>query len=460
MENITSAAGDGMTVLDGVYDAICDYEELYQSHLKARRGKRYREDVLRFSDNLEENLIELQNELIWQTYEVGRYRAFYVHEPKLRLVMALQYRDRVVQWAIYRKLYPFYDKTFIEDSYACRIDKGVHKAVDRLQYWLKQVNRKPGKWYYLKLDISKYFCRIDHLVLIDILRRRIKDERLMLLLEKIINSEDTRFGLPAGYSPEECTDDMWLTDVGMPIGNLTSQLFANIYLNELDQLCKHSLRLHYYIRYMDDVIILLDSKEELHRIKAEIEAFLRDFLHLDLNKKTAIRPCSLGLEFCGFKLWPTHRKLKKQTARRIIRHVKKMCQLMQGGEITRKQFDRAAASYRGVMKHCNSFGLRRKLNAIYLQYNYPEEKAKATPKPAPRQEEKSVERTCYNCCNFYQSWFCGYGQCCCKVHGSLDVDQNERHPDTAAATCTEFAPKGAGRKEDEQDGHSHYTGGA
>ena len=284
-----------MKTLSGVYEKMCDYEELYQSHLKARKGKRYRDDVLLFTDRLEENLIELQNELIWETYEVGRYRPFYVHEPKLRLVMALQYRDRVVQWDIYRQLNPFYDKLFIEDSYACRIGKGVHKAVDRLQYWLRQVDRKPKKWYYLKLDISKYFYRIDHRVLIDILRRRIKDEKLMRLLEKIINSEDVRFGLPAGYSPEDCTADMWRSDVGMPIGNLTSQLFANIYLNELDQYCKHELGLHYYIRYMDDIVILSDDKAELRRVKDEIEAFLRDILHLDLNRKTAIRPCRQNL---------------------------------------------------------------------------------------------------------------------------------------------------------------------
>lgn len=257
----------GMVTLDDIYDEICSYEGLYQSHLEARKGKRYRDDVLVFTDRLEENLIELQNELIWQTYKVGKYRQFYVREPKLRLVMALQYRDRIVQWAIYRQLYPFYDKMFIEDSYACRRGKGSHKAADKLQYWLRQVSRKPGKWYYLKLDISKYFYRVDHLVLLEILSRRIKDPRLFQLLREIINSEDTRFGLPAGVSPDECPEEDWLSDVGMPIGNLTSQLFANIYLNELDQLCKHELHLHYYIRYMDDVIIPFAGQERTGKSK-------------------------------------------------------------------------------------------------------------------------------------------------------------------------------------------------
>lgn len=383
MQNNISDTAPGTAILDDVYGQICEYEELYQSHLEARKGKRYRDDVLLFTDKLEENLIELQNELIWESYNIGKYRPFYVREPKLRLVMALQYRDRVVQWAIYKQLNPFYNKTFIEDSYACRIGKGSHKAADKLQYWLRQVSRKPDEWYYLKLDISKYFYRVDHLVLLDILRRRIKDERLMRLLEKIINSEDTRFGLPAGVSPEDCPEEQWLNDVGMPIGNLTSQLFANIYLNELDQLCKHDLHLHYYIRYMDDVIVLLDSKEELWKIKEVIEEFLNLQLHLDLNKKTAIRPCREGIEFVGYRIWATHRKLKKQTARRIIRSVKKMCEEVRDGNMTHEEFERAAASYNGVLQHCNSYGLRNKLNQIYREYGMTEDTVQEKPGSRP-----------------------------------------------------------------------------
>ncbi len=359
-----------MKVIDNIFDTICDFDELYDAHMNARKGKRFRPDVLEFTDRLEENLIEIQNELMYETYKVGKYRKFYVKEPKLRLVMALQYRDRVVQWAIYKQLNPFYDKLFIEDSYACRIGKGSHRAADRLQYWLKQVSRKPEKWYYLKLDISKYFYRVDHEVLLSILERRVKDQRLMRLLHKIVNCEDTKFGLPAGFSPEDCTEDMWLSSVGMPIGNLTSQLFANIYLNELDQYCKHELNVHYYIRYMDDIIILSSDKPLLHRLKTEIEIFLKDNLRLDLNNKTAIRPVELGIDFVGYKIWSTHRKLKKKTARRIMIAVKKKCQLVKCSCMTIEEFYRATASFCGVLMHCDSFGLRRKLNSIYDKYAY------------------------------------------------------------------------------------------
>lgn len=369
-------ANSETAVLTDVFEKICDYEELYQAYLEARKGKRYRDDVMKYADNLEENLINTQNELIWETYEVGAYRPFYVTEPKLRLVMALGFKDRVVQWSIYRQLNPFYDKLFIEDSFACRVGKGSHRAADRLQYWLRQVSRKQGKWYYLKLDISKYFYRVDHAVLLDILSQRILDEKLLRLLEKIVNSEETKFGLPAGVSPEDCPADEWLGNVGMPIGNLTSQLFANIYLNELDQYCKHKLRLHYYVRYMDDIIILSDDKKLLGAIKQEIEILLKERLHLDLNQKTAIRPISLGIEFVGYKIWATHRKLKKQTARRMIRNVKRLCEQIEAGEIGKEEFMRAAASYRGVLKYCNSYGLRNRLNGIYNTYAYGKEERK------------------------------------------------------------------------------------
>ena len=273
----------------------------------------------------------------------------------------------------------------------------------------------------------------------------------MRLLSEIINSEDTRFGLPAGVSPEDCPEEQWLNDVGMPIGNLTSQLFANIYLNELDQLCKHELHLHYYIRYMDDVIILSNDKRELAEIKEIIEEFLNNVLHLDLNKKTAIRPCYDGIDFVGYRIWATHRKLKKQTARRMIRNVKRMCEEVAAGNMSKEEFERVAASYNGVLQHCNSYGLRRKLNDIYFHYSYPQPELPSEPETIPQeneQEAEEMERKCYNCTNFYYDCFCGYNACNCKVHGSLDVDQHERHPDTAAANCDDFRPVKPKQKEE------------
>lgn len=272
-----------MNKIKHLFPKIFDFENLFDAYKAGIRGKRDRPDIMVYTEKLEENLIELQNELIWKTYKVGRYRMFYVYEPKRRLIMALQFKDRVAQHAIYRQLNPLLDKQFIYDSYACRNGKGTHKAVARLQYWFRQVSRKPGKYYYLKLDISKYFYRIDHEILMGILRKKIADEDLLEILEGIVNCEDTHFGLPMGADIGDVAFSEMLADVGLPIGNLTSQMFANLYLDQLDQFCKHQLGLHYYIRYMDDVIILHNSKKHLERVKNQIADFLESELHLNLN---------------------------------------------------------------------------------------------------------------------------------------------------------------------------------
>jgi retron-type reverse transcriptase len=169
-----------------LYEQIIDYENLWCAYLNAKKGKRFRGEVLEFSNNLEENLIHIQNELIYKSYRIGKYKEFYIHEPKKRLIMALPFKDRVIQWAIYQVLEPLFDKQFILDSYACRKGMGVQKAAERLQYWLRKLERSHKKPYCLKLDISKYFYRIDHNVLLNMLDRRINDKDLMWLLEIII----------------------------------------------------------------------------------------------------------------------------------------------------------------------------------------------------------------------------------------------------------------------------------
>lgn len=356
-----------MKTIKNIFEKIIDFENLYLAWESARKGKRYREEIMRFSNDLESNLINLQNHLIYGTYKVGRYRPFYIYEPKKRLIMALPFRDRVVQWAIYRQLFPILDRQFIFDSYACRPGKGTQKAVNRLQYWLQQTSRKPQKFYYLKLDIAKYFYRVDHGILENILRQKIKDKRLLNLLVSIINSEETKFGLPVGVDPEMCSAAERLENVGMPIGNLTSQMFANLYLHELDLFAKHKLKLHYYIRYMDDIIILHYDKKYLKAVKDEIETFLLEKLRLNLNKKTAIRPCDMGIEFVGYRIWATHKKLKRNTAIKIKRAVKGIKNKRESGKMTQEAFDRRIASYRGVLKHCNSYGFRQRLNRMFRQ---------------------------------------------------------------------------------------------
>ena len=354
-------AGDTMKSIKHVFEQVTDYDNLYKAYLNARLCKRYRYEVLRFSAHLEDYLHLLQEQLVNGTYKLGRYREFYIYEPKQRLIMAQPFKDRVVQWAIYQVLHPLFVKGYISDSYACIQGRGTHSAVERLRYWLQQVNRREEKYYYLKLDISKYFYRIDHEVLFSILQRRIKDKKMLDLLNIIINSEETNFGLPPGKSPGEVRKSERVSNKGMPVGNLSSQMFANLYLNELVQYCKRELKIHFYVRYMDDVIILSDSKAQLNEWKREINNFLQTRLRLDLNNKTCIRTITLGIEFCGYKVWPTHVKLRKSTALKMKRKLKRLQKQYARGEVSDKRATQTVNSYMGILKHCDSYQLRRKI---------------------------------------------------------------------------------------------------
>jgi len=229
-------------------EKIYSWDNLLNAYFHACNRKWYRDDVTFFSAHMEEKLIEIQNELIYGTYTVGKYRQFYVKYPKKRLVMALGFKDRIVQWAIYLQVNEYLDNQMIYHSYGCRIGKGTTWAAERLQYWCTHVHRKPEQWYYLKMDISKYFYRVDHRVLMDILKRKFEGEdEFLRLMDVIINCDHTPFGLPPGVNCNDIDPEDRLYEVGMPIGNLTSQLMANVCLNELDQFVKHELHAHYYI---------------------------------------------------------------------------------------------------------------------------------------------------------------------------------------------------------------------
>lgn len=347
-----------MHKIRGLYEQIYDFENLHQAYLKARKGKRYRIEVMKFTNRLEENLIQIQNELMWKTYRVGKYREFFVHEPKKRLIMALPFRDRVVQWAIYRVLNPYLEKGFIQDSFACRVGFGTHKAVDRLQYWLQYMNRRHDRFYALKMDISKYFYRIDHDVLMDILCRRIGDNDLLWLLETIVRCEHTKFGIP--LSDHEFEGER-VSGLGMPIGNLTSQMFANLYLNELDQYAKQTMRVKRYLRYMDDVLILHEDKRYLWDLKEQLDKFITHRLHLRLNNKTMVRTVSQGVEFVGYRVWPTHRKLRKKTAKKMSRRMRYLIRACQRGEASYDVVKTSLQSYIGMLQHANCYNLRTKM---------------------------------------------------------------------------------------------------
>lgn len=342
-----------------LYEQIYDYENLYNAYLEARKSKRYREGVLRFSANLEENLIVLQNHLMWQSYTVGEYRRTIIRIPKTRIIMILPFKDRVLQWAIYRVIYPLFEKSFISDSYGCIEGRGDLAAVRRIQYWLNKLGKDGRDVYALEMDIRKYFFRVPHDVILDTLRKKISDNRVMWLLDTIVNSKTTPFGLPHDVSDVETAEMLW--DVGMPVGSLISQMTGNIVLNELDQFIKRKLRVKHYIRYMDNFNIFGHSKPELRDLKAQIELFLHHQLRLDFSK-AEISNTKHGIEFAGFRVWSDKLHIRKSTTLRMKRRLAHVKRLYSEGKIPLEKARAVFNSYyRGLLAHCDNDSLREKV---------------------------------------------------------------------------------------------------
>lgn len=322
---------------------IATFEALHAAYLKARRGKRFAMDTLRFSANLEQEIGTLANELRSGVYHTGEYRRFSVFEPKKREIAALPFRDRVVHHALVTTIEPIFESRFSRDSYACRVGKGTHAGADRLTAFLRRAGRMWQNVYVLKADIAKYFSSIDHLALKEILRRKIACPETLALIDNIINSWNGTTGK------------------GLPIGNLTSQLFANIYLNELDQFVKQVFHWRFYLRYVDDFILIGGDKAELNNAKRVIQEFLQSQLKLELNKKTSIFPAKLGVDFLGYRIWKTHRLLRKRSVIAMRRKLTAFQKLYASGEIDQGGIQASVMSWLGHAKHANTYTLQKKL---------------------------------------------------------------------------------------------------
>ena len=338
---ITDKDGRRITLLE----AMGDYGNVQKAYNKARKCKRHRKDVLIFTKDKEENLDKVREDILNLAYEPSEYHYFKVYEPKERQIMALPFYDRVVQHAINNVLEPIFDKRFISQSYACRKGKGMHAASDTLKEWLYEWNKyHPDQpLYAIKADIHHYFQSIDHAILKTEIRKVIKDAGVLALLDRII---DHNGNMPDG--------------VGIPVGNLTSQLFANIYLDALDQFIKHELGVEAHIRYMDDFVILSPDKEQLRSWLAQIEQFLREELKLEFNPKTTILAAKNGIDFVGYKHRATHRKVRKDSIKRIKRTIKKC----ESGKITKEQLQKSIQSWTGHAGHADSYNLRKKIETL------------------------------------------------------------------------------------------------
>lgn len=330
------------------FEEIFDFENLLNAAYQCRKGKTKTNSTLVFFDNLEENIIQIQNELIWGMYEMSPYRHFYVFEPKRRLIAAPHFRDRVVHRAIHNVIEPLFDVRYIHDSYACRTNKGTHKGASRAQSFIGRVENKHGRAYALKADIKHYFSSVDHYILKSILDAKLKCARTKSLLFYVIDN-----------SPSDAIG------VGIPLGNLTSQLFANVYLNELDHYVKHTLKVKNYIRYMDDFTIIHHDKAQLHQWRQDIESFLWRNLRLKTNSKTQVFPISKhkgrSLDFLGYRIYSTHRLLRKSSVKRIKSKLKTYRKQFARGEIELSDINQNIQSWLGHASHASSHGLKQAL---------------------------------------------------------------------------------------------------
>ncbi len=288
------------------YDDIISVENLLEAWKEFIRGKRKKADVQEFQLNLMDNILSLHHDLKDKSYRHGPYEAFNISDPKPRSIHKASVRDRLLHHALYRKLGPFFDRTFIADSYSCRRNKGTHKAMNSFRSFSYKVSKNHTRTcWVLKCDIRKFFATIDHEILLRILKTRIGDPCTIWLLERVIESFHTQVGK------------------GLPLGNLTSQLLVNIYMNEFDQFVKHQLKEKYYIRYADDFVLLGKDKDKLAKTFRYIERFLEANLALDIHqRKTSIETYSSSVDFLGWVHFPTHRVLRTVTKRRMLKRIK------------------------------------------------------------------------------------------------------------------------------------------
>ncbi len=320
-----------------LFEQIVTFENLMLAAHKTLLGHKSRRAVARLYFDLEPEVLRLQEELTSGSYQPRPYRVFEIREPKPRQICAADVRDRVTHHAICNILDPIFERQMISDTFACRKGKGTHAAIRRAQHFAR---RSP---YFLQCDVRKYFATIDHAVLKAMLRRKLKDERVLELLDRIIDQP-----LP-GSEPGK----------GVPIGNLTSQYFANLYLGELDHFVKERLRVKGYVRYMDDFLLFGDEKPALHEALAALNSFVNDRLRLELKTEaTIIAPVTQGITFLGFRIFPSLIKLSGPKWARFRRKIKQKESAFEAGSISEEDLARSVSSMAGHIAHANTLAAR------------------------------------------------------------------------------------------------------
>lgn len=357
--------------IKNVFEKISSFENILSAEHDVRAGGRYHPEELTFWRNYEDNLHEIADAVQSLNFPPDRYRAFYIYEPKLRKIICTDYTTKVIQRSVYNIVNPLVCKGFIRDTYSCVKDRGQIHAMIRLSDWVNYISAKGSRWYYLKMDVEKFFYRIDHEILMKIIRKKVVDEKAVRIMEHYICEASRAFGLPLGVkNPMDIPDKEMLWDVGITIGGGLSHMHGNMYLDPLDQFAKRAMGIKYYIRYMDDIIVLSENKEELHKFRKEFSDFLGDILRLRLNSKTAIRPVSQGIEFVGFRIWPNYVRLRKGTSLRMKRHLKDIQEHYRNYEITFEKANQTVQSYFALLDKCDCGALKKKIfDELVLTHN-------------------------------------------------------------------------------------------
>ena len=324
-----------MKTYNNLYEKIISLKNLIFAWKKARRGKTKRDYIIDFEKNIAYNLKILYDELKNQTYAPKPLKTFILRDPKTRRISKSTFRDRIIHHALCNIIEPLFDKKFIYDSYANRKGKGTLFALKRFNIFKRKVtNNLQIEAFCLKADIKHYFQEVDRTILLEIIRKKIKCENTLSLIKLILENFDEI--------------------KGMPLGNLTSQFFANVYLNELDYFVKHKLRVKYYIRYVDDFVILHNSKKQLKIWREQIDEFLREDLELELHKdKSHIIPISRGVDFVGFRNFYYYRLLRK----RNINNIKKKIELFNKEELSYNKLFEIIQGWNAYSKWSNNKNL-------------------------------------------------------------------------------------------------------
>lgn len=330
------------------YADLVSPENLFVAFDEFKRGKRKKEDVMFFEKNLEENVFELAEQLLSKTYMHGSYTTFAICDPKYRVISKASVRDRVVHHVLFSHLYEIFDKTFIFHSYSSRLTKGTHIGVQNFHKKMRKASINFKKTCYaLKCDIRKFFASINHTVLMELLSKKVGDPDVLWLIANIIES----------YSNAP--------DTGIPIGNVTSQLFANVYLNQLDRFIKHDLHVEYYFRYADDFVLLDQNKDYLQKLIDSIGTFLQKELKLRLHpQKVFIRKLKQGIDFLGYVCFPYCRTIRTKTKKRMFKKFNQRKDELLAGQRTDESFNQTLQSYLGLLKHANGRRLTKRLENL------------------------------------------------------------------------------------------------